>query len=83
MVKFKRIASPANALSFSDDAKLAVAGCRDGAVRVIDVSTLESRAIPDVVEGWIHCLVMLPDSQIAIVGGSDGSVTKVELGARR
>ncbi len=83
MVKFKRIASPANFVVFSPDPRFAVAGCRDGAVRVINVSTLESRAVPTGVDGWVNCLVMLPNSQVAIVGGSDGSVRRVDLAAKR
>lgn len=79
MVRFKRYRSPVNCVAFTSDGESVLAGCRDGVVRVTNVSTLDTEHLPKVCDGWINCVAVHPNGAEAIAGCSTGEIRKNSL----
>lgn len=71
MLRFVRLESIPTCVIWNHDGTLAIAGCRDGAIRVIDPTTAKVvRTING--SGWIHCLAPGIDNNRVFVGGEHG-----------
>lgn len=80
MVRFVRLAAEPLAVEWSRDGQRLLAGCKDGAVHLIDpetVEVLERRRVFSA--GWIFCVRAHPNDGSYLVGGSQGQLSRVVL----
>ena len=79
LVRFCRLKSPANALTWTNTGDRIIAGCRDGCVYSIVADTLEIRTYPNISSGWINSIAAHPQQSVVVAGTSTGKVRKVVL----
>ncbi|MEO1981472.1 MAG: WD40 repeat domain-containing protein [Fuerstiella sp.] len=79
LVRFCRLKSPANALTWTNTGDRIIAGCRDGCVYSIVADTLEVRTYPDISSGWVNSIAAHPKQSSIVVGTSTGRVRKILL----
>ncbi|MEO2014082.1 MAG: hypothetical protein ABGZ53_06890 [Fuerstiella sp.] len=79
LVRFCRLKSPANALTWTNTGDRIIAGCRDGRIYSIVADTLEVSTYAGISSGWVNCIAAHPQQLAVVVGTSVGKVKKVLL----
>jgi hypothetical protein len=79
MVKFARLPSQPLCIGWCHGGKL-IAGCRDGAARLIDPQTVQIERTVALSDGWLFAVAIHPhdDRQLAF-GSTDGQVLRLRL----
>lgn len=80
LVRFAKLDSAPRAVAWSRNGTRLVVGCTDGTIAVLDPDSLENTAQKRVLDGRLHTLARSRDKKdVLLVGGSDGSKTRLEL----
>ena len=79
MIRFARLDSEPLAITWTIDGDRVVAACMDGRVRMVDpVQVTVTDDLP-AIEGWAYAVAVHPSDGDLVVGGTDGSVRRIEL----
>ncbi len=74
MVRFVRLDSIPNCVVWDRSGKLAIAGCRNGEIVLIESANARIKQTIDAKVGWVNCLAISADGYRLFVGGVDGMV---------
>ena len=67
------------AVASSPDGSWSICGCRDGTVRITNISTLQTLAHVVNADAWVNCVAVHPREFTAVAGDSSGRLTKVSF----
>lgn len=82
LMRFKRLPAPVLSVAWTRDGERLIAGGTDGKIHVIDPDSLDIVQTGTVSRGWLFTLAVPQKSSAVLVGGENGALHRVEIGAK-
>ncbi len=79
MVRYIRLDSVPQSISWLAEGGRLLAACRDGVVRLVDYQTLQVVRDFNLDNTWLYCVAIHPDGEAAVVGGRKRQLIPISL----